>query len=264
MRKIRLVLLAFALITNSTVEAETNNPVGVDYLIREGYIHFAQGDLDKAIADYSTVIRMDSTNTVAIFNRASVYRAKRDFENSVADWNKYILLNPTNALALKNRASVYEDMGEFDKAINDWNQGLRLNPNDANALAMRGDCNGYKGQFGESLNDYNQAIRIDPKCESAWNNLGWLRATCPVASIRSGKEAVEAATKACELSNWMNWGRIDTLAAAFAEAGDFEQAVKYQKRALAMNGVNDKDRQDMFSRLLLYEQRQPCRDSYKQ
>jgi tetratricopeptide (TPR) repeat protein len=251
------------MITGSAVGGETNGRTNLDDLLRGGFIHFSQGDLDKAIADYSAVIQIDSTNAVAIFNRAESYRAKREFKNSLADWNKYIRLHPTNALALKNRAAVFDAIGEFDRAINDCDEGLRLNPNDADALTMRGDCHGHKGQFNESLEDFYQAIRIDPACESAWNNLGWLRATCPVVSIRAGKEAVEAATKACELSHWMNWGRIDTLAAAFAEAGDFDQAVKYQKRALAMNGISDKDRQDMFGRLLLFEQRAPYRDSYK-
>ncbi len=79
--------------------------------------------------------------------------------------------------------------------------------------------------------------------------MAWLRATCPVARVRNGKEAVEAATNACELTNWEKWEYIDALAGAFAEAGDFEKAVNYQEQAIQMLGVADGDRREMGQRL---------------
>ena len=61
--------------------------------------------------------------------------------------------------------------------------------------------------------------------------------------MRNGKEAVELAIKACELSNWKNWGIIDTLAAAYAEAGNFEQAINYQRQVMQMiNSSGDDSR----------------------
>jgi tetratricopeptide (TPR) repeat protein len=255
------LFLAFALIVNSAIAGETNVLSRSDELISEGATNFGKGDLDKAIADFTSAFQFDPTNTAAVLDRAVAYSAKGKYEKSIEDLNKYILLNPTNDLAFKNRASDFEGIGEFDKAISDWNEGLRLNPNDAIALSMRGYCYSHKEQFNESLKDYNQAIQIDAKCESAWNNLGWLRATCPVDSMRNGKEAVEAATKACEFSNWMKWGRIDTLAAAFAEAGDFQQAIQFQKQALGLNGATEKERKEMENRLALYQKQRPFRET---
>jgi len=91
-----------------------------------------------------------------------------------------------------------------------------------------------------------------------------LRATCPVESFRNGKEAVEDATKACELTNWKRWDWIDTLAAAYAETGNFEQAVRYEKQAMSMDDVRENDRSKMQGRLLLYEQHQPYHEGQKQ
>jgi tetratricopeptide (TPR) repeat protein len=268
--KIRLqfspLFLAFAVIVNSAIAGETNILSRSDELIIHGCTNFLKGDFDEAIANFTTVIQFDPTNTLAILNRASAYRAKGEYENSIGDLNKYILLNPTNDLAFKNRAADFQAIGEIDKAISDWSEGLRLNPNDALAaiaFVMRGDCYGRKQQFDASLKDYYQAIRVDSKCDSAWNALGWLRATCPVDSMRDGKEAVEAATKACEFSNWMKWRRVDTLAAAFAEVGDFQQAIKFQEQALGLNGANEKERKEMESRLALYQAQKPFRETYQ-
>jgi len=265
MRKIKWqfspLVLAFAIFVNSAFAGETNSLSRADELIVEGALHFNEGDFDEAIASFSMVIQFEPTNANAIFNRAAVYHAKGEFEKSIADYDKYILLNPTNDLAFKSRASDYAGLGQTDKAISDWNDGLRLNPNDATALAMRGFQYSRNGQFNDAQKDYYKAIQLNPTNASAWNNLGWLRATCPFASMRNGKEAVEAATKACVFSNWKNGQRIDTLAAAFAEAGDFQQAIKYQRQALGLNGANEKERKEMESRLELYEEQKPFHET---
>ena len=91
------------------------------------------------------------------------------------------------------------------------------------------------------------------------NSLAWLRATCPEAGIRDGKEAVETALKACELSEWKDSGIIDTLAAAYAEAGDFDQAIKYQKQVLQMVEPSTHDGK-LRQRLALYGKHKPYRE----
>ena len=255
--------MSFAVIVNSAIAQETNHLSRSDVFIIEGALHSSEGDFDKAIASFTKVLQFDPTNTFAIFDRASVYRAKGEYKKSISDFNKYLVLNPTNDLAYKNRASDFAAINEFDKAISDWNEALRLNPNDATALALRGFSYQTIDRFDEALNDYDQAIQIDPKNESAWNNLGGLRASCPIASMRNGKEAVEAATKACEFSNWVKPSGMDTLAAAFAEAGDFQQAIKYQKQALNLAGAIDPKYKTMQKRLALCEQQKPYRENHK-
>lgn len=64
------------------------------------------------------------------------------------------------------------------------------------------------------------------------NGLASLRATCPDEKHRNGQQAVEYATKACELTAWKNGGWIDSLAAAYAEAGDFDKAVEWQQKGM--------------------------------
>jgi len=97
------------------------------------------------------------------------------------------------------------------------------------------------------------------KPERALNSLAWLRATCLEPGIRDGKEAVKLAIKACELSEWKDWGIIDTLAAAYAEIGDFDQAIKYEKQVVEMIKPST-GRRKLQQRVALYERHKPYRE----
>jgi hypothetical protein len=81
---------------------------------------------------------------------------------------------------------------------------------------------------------YLQAISLDPEFLWASNNLAWLLATSPDTRVRDGEAAVRHATVACEKSEWRCWSFIDTLAAAYAEAGDVTRAVVVAEQALGV------------------------------
>jgi tetratricopeptide (TPR) repeat protein len=103
-----------------------------------------------------------------------------------------------------------------------------------------------------------EALKRDPRHAGTFNQLAWLWATCPDPDIRNGERAKECANRACELSEWSEPGFLDSLAAACAECGDFDDAVKWQEKAIAQ--IGDPVRQtDYESRLELYRQRKPAR-----
>ena len=116
-----------------------------------------------------------------------------------------------------------------------------------------------KNEFEQAIEDYSQAIRIDPKNSLALNNRAWLWAVCPDAKFRDGARAVESATRACELTNWKSANNVDTLAAACAEAGDFDSAIRWQEKAQPLF-PDDETRARGKERLNLYKLGKPFRE----
>jgi len=94
------------------------------------------------------------------------------------------------------------------------------------------------------------------------NEYAWYWATHPAAEVRNGPEAIENATKACELDNWQDPRYVDTLAAAYAEVGDFASAIEWQKKAIDLLTEEPRPRSDFEGRLKLYESGQPACESY--
>ncbi len=118
-------------------------------------------------------------------------------------------------------------------------------------LSRRGEYEGARAQ-------YAQAIRFDPAAAYAYSASAMIMAACPEAKFRDGKGAVQFATRACELTNWKNPMSLDTLAAAQAEAGDFDTAVKSQKRAIELL-TDERQKDDCRTRLALYQVKRPYR-----
>ncbi len=116
-----------------------------------------------------------------------------------------------------------------------------------------------RGQYARALAGFEEEIRTHGDYVSAIDRRAWILATCPDTSLRDGKLAVATATRAAELTNWKDEQVLSTLAAAYAESGDFAAAVRWQQRALerhAATGVSTKADQD---RLALYKAGKPYR-----
>ena len=111
-----------------------------------------------------------------------------------------------------------------------------------------------------AIADLNEAIRLEGGNAWSHNSLAWVCATCPEARYRDGKRAVASATRACELSEWKEAYMLGTLAAACAEAGDFDAAVKWQTKANALFS-DDSDKAKGAAWLKLYRARKPYRET---
>jgi tetratricopeptide (TPR) repeat protein len=114
------------------------------------------------------------------------------------------------------------------------------------------------GQFKEARQSLEEAIKAGPPSPGAYSVLAWLLANCWDDPVRDGKRAIEMATKACEMTQWKDARFIDTLAAAHAEAGHFDEAVKRQKQAMEHpEALGAGGLEQTRSRLKLYEARKP-------
>ncbi len=136
---------------------------------------------------------------------------------------------------------------------------IRLDSRHTLAYCHRGNAWAALDKFDKALADFNEAIRIDDKCVRAHGSRAWIWSTCPDAKYRDGKKAVASATRACELTEWRDSPLLDVLAAACAEAGDFESAVKWQTTADALRR-DDLEKATGQARLKLFQQKKPVRD----
>jgi serine/threonine-protein kinase len=117
-----------------------------------------------------------------------------------------------------------------------------------------------RGNLHEALEAMHRVVEIDPENIGAYYFLARLMATCPEEKVRDGKQAVQYATRACELTDWKDSAALDTLAAAHAEAGQFDEAVRYQMRVLEDPTLLDYLQAGAKQRLELYRQKKPSRD----
>jgi len=195
-------------------------------------------------------------------NRGAAWQHKKEYDKAIADYTEAIRLDPTYAPVYVKRGNAWLDKKNFDKAIADYNEAIRLIPTFAPAYRNRGDTWQSKKNYDKAIADYNEVIRLVPGNPGAYNALAWIWATCPEERLRDGKRAVELATRVCELTEWKYANPLDTLAAAYAEVGDFDKAVEWQEKASKLYTDAD-DRKKGEDRLKLYQQRKPYREEDK-
>src|SRR5215510_11197149 len=166
------------------------------------------------------------------FNRAGLDDAK--VQAALADLNESIRLTPTSE-AYTFRGFACKRLGDKDKAIADFDEAIRLNPNESLAWRVRGATYASKADYARTLADYTESIRVDPENPDSRHHRVVLRSACMDDKYRDGKQAIEDATKACDMSEWQNPLYVSGLAMAYAEAGNFDAAIKWQQRALDLS-----------------------------
>jgi tetratricopeptide (TPR) repeat protein len=154
---------------------------------------------------------------------------------------------------------IFLKLVDKNKASSDWQHNLAMTYERLGYLAnLQKDTKGAEENYGNAIKTYNTTLQLNQKDPVTYNGRAWVLATCPLADLRNGPQAVQDATMACKLTNGEVWEDIDTLAAADAEAGNFKQAVADQKTALKVIDPSDTNEiKDMKSRLALYGEKQP-------
>jgi tetratricopeptide (TPR) repeat protein len=243
------------------------NPKHFGTFVNRGGAWQLKKEYEKAIKDYEEAIRLDPKDAHPYFYRGHVWLARKEYDKAIKDYDEAIRLNPRFVKAFNYRGKAWQATKEFDKAIKDYNEAIRLDPQDPVAYNSRGTAMNALKEYDKAINDYEEAIRLDqnntslddfdPNSGSYLSDLAWLRSTCPNNEYRDGKQAVRLAEMACKLTGWKNPSYLNTLAASYAAAGDFQQAIKHQNNALKNTDYEKDFGEAARLRLALYEKSKP-------
>jgi tetratricopeptide (TPR) repeat protein len=206
--------------------------------------------LENAAEYYSAYLLLHPRSSWGYHHRGIAWHETGQLDKAIKDYTEAIRLDPEDASSYNTRGAAHFDKSELDAALKDFDDAIRLDPNVGFVYRNRGMARQTKGDLVGALLDYANAVRLDPADQISYNGRAWILATSADGRYRNPAQAVADATKACELSAWKDDASLDTLAAAYAAAGDFEQAIKWQEKALSLAG--DADRADFASRLKLY------------
>ncbi len=215
-------------------------------------------DYDGAITAFREAIRLAPKYANAHYNLGVALWGKGDRDGAIASFREATRLAPRHAFARCELGLALQEKGDTDGAVASLKKAVRLAPKYAQAHNGLGAALRAKGDADGAAACFREAVRLDPKYANAHNNLALLLATGP-DRVRDGKRAVEHATRACELTGWKEPGCIAALAAAHAEAGHFDRAVEYQKKALSFPDYERQLGKAGQERLQLYAGKKPYR-----
>jgi tetratricopeptide (TPR) repeat protein len=199
-----------------------------------------RGQLDDALSHLQTALSIRSGSGHAHYNLSlalihddigNVLARKGRLDEAVAELSEASRLEPNYPDAHYNLGTVLFQNGDTDGAIAEWRITLSIQPHDADVQTSLGNALIQKGELREAIEHYEAALRTAPDSVLPLNNLAWILSTSPDAALRNGSKAVALAKDANRLSQNNNPIFVRTLAAAFAETGQFETAINTAESA---------------------------------
>ena len=228
-----------------------------------GVLLARQGNHAEAIEHYRAALQSNPNDSMMHNSLANSLVATGAIDEALEHFRASVRLNPRNYHAQSNYALNLVRAGRPKEAISAARAALQVNPRYAQAHNVLGMALAKTGRPQEAIAAYRDALRFIREWPPPMRRLAWLYATYPEDAVRSGEEAVRLASRASSRTGNRNAEILDTLAAAFAETGDFTQAVAVAERALAAARAsgNGPLAGEVEGRIELYRRGQPFRDS---
>ncbi len=267
-------------------------PEATTALVSRARIHTIKSDHKAAIADLDKTLSLSPGDIGALMLRANNYAQIGQTEKALADLDDALQFQPDLAPALRARASLLASSGKAEQAIEDLERARQQKPTDwktlvqlgllylaqkdhskaidrfttaidadaENVFLLRSRADAYLGggRQKKAIEDYEKALVLVPKDTGILNNLAWVLATSPDDKLRDADRSIRLATQACEVTDYRQAHILSTLAAAYAESGDFRAAVKWSKQAVEITDENL--REALSKELKSYQEGKPWRE----
>jgi len=265
-----IVLLAFMICTwrqvrhwqngvtlfTHNINVNTNNSLAHNEL---GIALVQQGELDEAVLHYSKALQIDPNYINAHHNLGYAFYRQKNYKDAIYHYNEALRLNPNYAKAHNNLGTALLSQGNYKDAIYHFYETLRIDPKYSGAYYNLGKIFANNGKTEKAIDFYRKALDLNPEMTQALYNLSWITATHKNQKFRNGIKAIELAEKLCKITQYNQPLALDALAAAYAEAGRFDEAVLTAQNALklALMFGPEELASGLKRRLLLYETGSP-------
>jgi tetratricopeptide (TPR) repeat protein len=224
-----------------------------------------KGQVDEAILHCEEAVRMRPTDPDAQVSLGNALFQKGKIDEAIAHYQQAITAQPDHFLARYSLGRALLEKGELDGAIQVSQSALLLRPSDADCHTTLAIALEEKGIPAEAIPHYQKALELAPRSTSALTNLAWLLATSQDASLRNGPKAVELAKQADRIVGGTNTVVLRTLAAAYAEKGEFANAIKTARTAMELARMHGEDSltTELDQQIALYQLGMPYRETAK-
>lgn len=258
---------AFSVIVSSLAALALGVGCNSNNYTREGFVLLHRHDYDGAIDTFDNAVNANPNDAPAYYGRAVAHSCRGQLDDAVADYSAAIQLDPRSFDYIE-RAGVYELTGNSVRAMADLDKAISLKSEDPILLLRRAQVAVRMDDASAAKADLDAAAKLEAGPISAiyspelyLNNYAWILATAPPDQIRNPPEALRAATKAADLTEWKTSFILDTVAAAYAANGKFDQAIDWERKAIALEPTIACDRseasREMQIRLARCENGQP-------
>jgi len=224
-----------------------------------------KAQVDEAILHCERAVRMRPTDPDAQVSLGNALFQKGRIDEAIAHYQQAITVHPDHFLARYSLGHALLEKGELEGAIQVCRSALLLRPSDADCQTTLAIALEEKGNPAEAVEHYQKALELAPSSIATLSNLAWLLATSPDASLRNGQKAVELAKQADRLAGGTNSLVLRTLAAAYAENGDFANAIRTARSAMQLARMHSEEAvmTDLDQQIALYQLRMPYRETVK-
>ena len=222
-----------------------------------------KGQRDAALAEFREALRLRPGYASARMMTGILMAQRGELEAGLAALEQAALEDSGLVEAQNYRGRVLAQMGRPEEAMAAFEAALRVDPGNVEARGNRARLLVASGRTREGVRQYRDLLESSPDDPQALANFAWILATHPDRSIRDGKEAVRLAERANEITGQRNLVVLDALAASYAEAGDFADAVATAERAASLAEASGQAAavQQFRARIDLYEAHRPYRET---
>ncbi len=286
---------AIKLVDDRVDKAEGDKKIA--FLLMRAQLNQVRNELDAALADLNKALELDPSSIAALLLRSNVHLLKNDEAAAKKDVDAAFAIEPDLEQVIRARISVAIAQQKYAEAIADLGTLLREDPRDLGLRLQLGalqqadkrprqaietytqlldDQLNEAGQYmvhqrraeaylsigmhKEAIADYEEAIKLKEDDSSLLNNYAWLLATSPEDSIRNAKRSIELGTKACELTEFKKAHILSTLAAGYAEAGEWDKAVEWSTKAVEAGSDEAETAEQLKKELESYKEKKPWRE----